>query len=80
MEIFNASACAVGDVFPYNLMNWVEIHPFIFILSFLWLAGFLHNLFRRAICTCGEHFFFWGFIESIFWFIVIPFECIKELF
>ena len=47
---------------------------------FIYILGFLTFFVRNAMCRCGEHFFFWGFIQSFFWFIIIPYRIIKDLF
>ena len=51
----------------------------LWMLLITYIIGFLLFFSRNAICTCGEHFYFWGFIQSFFWPIVVPYRICRGL-
>lgn len=48
------------------------------ILIIIYCIGFLCFFMKNAICSCQEHFFFFGFVQSFFWFIVTPYRIIRD--
>ena len=53
--------------------------PILWIVLVIYVIGFMSFFMSNAVCSCGEHFFFIGFLQSFVWFIVTPYRTIKEM-
>lgn len=52
---------------------------FIYYVIIVYVIGFFAFFSRNAICTCGEHFSFLGFLQSFVWFIIYPYRAFKYI-
>lgn len=69
----------MSNTIAIDFLNNLSFNLWSLFLISIYILGFLGFFIRNALCRCGEHFFFLGFLQSFVWFIISPYRIIKDL-